>query len=303
MNISDYFRNNLFPIKLIFALKDPHLLSNMPLDSQSKPKQFFQDFLLAGTISAFSRFLIEPIAKFRTYGLFRNEDGTSYLSRKIKEQGLSVMWRDSRTNFKRYSTYHGLLFAFYDLFKNTFCSSFDGKTEFWRFLMSHMTAGAAAGSLAMFMVYPDLSKLREKRTGFPKDGGVFRLYKGFLPLAVEVMIYRSIYFGGYETAKKVTFPQWTEKSFVGKYLVALGVTIFAVLLSNPVGTLRRRTSLKIEDFQYKAALNRAKQIYKEEGWKAFFKGGHLSWISGISAALNLVLYDELKALLFEESKM
>jgi len=175
--------------------------------------------------------------------------------------------------------------------------------------LSHMAAGAAAGGLTSILNYTQgLSKLSKiqlmknngKNSGFSKDRAL-RLYKGFSISVIGVMIYRSAYFGGYGTAKKVIFHGEKGSSFIGKYLVALGATSFAVLLSNPVDAVRRKIILKSENLQYKYALDCVRKLYNEEGLKAFVKGSRLSWISGIAASLNLVLYDGLQSLLFQKN--
>ena len=175
--------------------------------------------------------------------------------------------------------------------------------------MSHMAAGAAAGGLATLINYPQgLSRLSKillmtnngENSGLTNDR-ISRFYRMFSISTVGVMIYSSVYFGGYETAKKVIFPQWEEKNFVGKYLVALGVTCLAVLASNPVDTVRRGMILNSDNFKSEYALDCARKIYNEEGLKAFVKGNRLNWVYGIRTALNLVLYDKLQRRLFQKN--
>lgn len=56
-----------------------------------------------------------------------------------------------------------------------------------------------------------------------------------------------------------------------------------------------------EDRMYKGTVDCWGKIYKNEGGKAFFKGALSNVIRGTGGALVLVLYDELKKLVFGTS--
>ena len=52
---------------------------------------------------------------------------------------------------------------------------------------------------------------------------------------------------------------------------------------------------------YSGTIDCWRKIYRNEGGKAFFKGAFSNILRGTGGALVLVLYDELKVLMFGES--
>ena len=56
-----------------------------------------------------------------------------------------------------------------------------------------------------------------------------------------------------------------------------------------------------ENLRNKGAFDCAKRLYNEVGWRVFTRVGHPSLLSGIAAAVNLVLYDELQSRLFQNN--
>lgn len=80
------------------------------------------------------------------------------------------------------------------------------------------------------------------------------------------------------------------------------VTTFAGVASYPFDTVRRRMMMQsgvpVDQRQYKSTADCWAKLYQQEGPKAFFKGAFSNIIRGTGGALVLVLYDEIKVLIF-----
>lgn len=79
------------------------------------------------------------------------------------------------------------------------------------------------------------------------------------------------------------------------------VTTMSGIVSYPFDTVRRRMMMQSGrakgDIMYKNTLDCWVKIAKTEGGSAFFKGAFSNVLRGTGAALVLVFYDEVKALL------
>jgi hypothetical protein len=85
-----------------------------------------------------------------------------------------------------------------------------------------------------------------------------------------------------------------------KFIFGYGVTISAGLLSYPFSVLYARmiaTSLSPKELKYTSSVQVARQIFKNEGVRAFWRGGGISVIGSIFGAGFLVFYDVFKATL------
>lgn len=239
------------------------------------------------------------------------------LVRVPKEEGITAFWRGNWANVLRYFPTQALNFAFKDTFKKVFCP-YDAKTDFWKFFFGNMAAGGVAGGASLALVYPlDFARTRlaadfgknaaERQFNglndclkkiYVKDG-VNGLYQGFGVSVLCIVIYRAIYFGGYDTAKTTLFPDGKKPSVLEKFMVAQTVTGISGYVSYPLDTIRRRMMMQAgrDDILYKGTMDCIKKIYYGEGATAFFKGALANLFRGIGASLALVLYDELKALM------
>uniref|UniRef100_H2YK21 ADP/ATP translocase n=1 Tax=Ciona savignyi TaxID=51511 RepID=H2YK21_CIOSA len=97
-------------------------------------------------------------------------------------------------------------------------------------------------------------------------------------------------------------PDPKNTPIVISWMIAQVVTTGAGILSYPFDTVRRRLMMQSgrskDDLAYKGTADCWKKIYAQEGGKAFFKGAFSNILRGTGGALVLVLYDELKSLLF-----
>nr|CAH7769319.1 unnamed protein product [Callosobruchus chinensis] len=238
-----------------------------------------------------------------------------------KEQGFLSYWRGNLANVIRYFPTQALNFAFKDVYKKIFLEGIDKKTNFWKHFAGNLASGGAAGATSLCFVYPlDYARTRYalgadvgKTAGdrqynglvdclvktFKSDGPI-GLYRGFVVSVQGIIIYRAAYFGFFDTAKGL-LPDPKNTPFIISFLIAETVTTCSGIISYPFDTVRRRMMMQSgrakEDMMYRNTLDCWRKILAQEGPAAFFKGAFSNVLRGTGAALVLVFYDEVKALL------
>lgn len=154
----------------------------------------------------------------------------------------------------RYFPTQALNFACKDTYKY-YLNPFDYRTNPYRFFAGNVLSGGAAGATSILFVYPlDFARTRlAVDVGSGKDRefqGItdcikktieresFRsIYRGLSISIVGIFVYRSFYFGLYDSGK-VILPKNINFFFLWSF--ALGVTIASGLASYPLDTVRRR---------------------------------------------------------------
>nr|CAI5829912.1 unnamed protein product [Callosobruchus analis] len=239
-----------------------------------------------------------------------------------KEQGFLSYWRGNLANVIRYFPTQALNFAFKDVYKKLFLEGIDKKTNFWKHFAGNLASGGAAGATSLCFVYPlDYARTRYafsgadvgKTTGdrqynglvdcivktFKSDGPI-GLYRGFMVSVQGIIIYRAAYFGFFDTAKGL-LPDPKNTPFIISFIIAETVTTCSGIISYPFDTVRRRMMMQSgrakSDMMYKNTVDCWRKILAQEGPAAFFKGAFSNVLRGTGAALVLVFYDEVKALL------
>lgn len=237
-----------------------------------------------------------------------------------KEQGFLSFWRGNLANVIRYFPTQALNFAFKDKYKEIFLGGIDKKKHFWRYFAGNLASGGAAGATSLCFVYPldfartrlgaDVGKAVSERefTGLGnciykiyKSDGVVGLYRGFFVSVQGIIIYRAAYFGFFDTAKGM-LPDPKNTPLIISWLIAQTVTTISGIISYPFDTVRRRMMMQSgrakSERMYKNTLHCWIRIYQTEGTNAFFKGALSNVIRGTGGAFVLVLYDEIKNLIF-----
>jgi len=237
-----------------------------------------------------------------------------------KEQGFLAFWRGNLANVIRYFPTQALNFAFKDKYKQVFLGGVDKNTQFTRYFIGNLASGGAAGATGLCFVYPldfartrlaaDVGKAGAERefsglgnclTKIFKSDGIVGLYRGFGVSVQGIIIYRAAYFGFFDTAKGM-LPDPKNTPFIVSFAIAQAVTTVAGIVSYPFDTVRRRIMMQsgrpVAERQYKGTLDCWVKIAKTEGRRAFFKGAFSNILRGTGSALVLVLYDEVRDLLF-----
>lgn len=297
-------------------------------------KSFAKDFIAGGVSAAISKTAVAPIERVKL--LLQVQHVSKQIAedqrykgmidcfvRIPKEQGFLSYWRGNLANVIRYFPTQALNFAFKDKYKQVFLGGVDKRTQFWRYFAGNLASGGAAGATSLCFVYPlDFARTRlaadvgkgGKGAGqrefnglgdclvkIFKADGLVGLYRGFGVSVQGIIIYRAAYFGFFDTAKGM-LPDPKKTPLVISWLIAQAVTTVSGIISYPFDTVRRRMMMQsgraASERQYKNTIDCWSKIAKTEGSSAFFKGAFSNVLRGTGGAFVLVLYDEIKALLF-----
>jgi len=295
------------------------------------PVGFMKDFLAGGVAAAVSKTAVAPIERVKL--LLQVQAASKQISaenaykgmvdcfvRIPKEQGVLAFWRGNLANVIRYFPTQALNFAFKDKYKQIFLGGVDKKTQFWRFFAGNLASGGAAGATSLCFVYPldfartrlaaDIGKSGAARefnglgdclVKIFKSDGLGGLYKGFGVSVQGIIIYRAAFFGLYDTAKGM-LPDPKSAGLLVSWAIAQCVTTVSGIISYPFDTVRRRLMMqsgrKGGEIMYTGTLDCWRKIASQEGTGAFFKGAFSNILRGTGGALVLVLYDEIKVLMF-----
>lgn len=295
------------------------------------PVSFAKDFVAGGVAAAISKTAVAPIERVKL--LLQVQHASKQISvdkqykgmidcfvRIPKEQGFLSYWRGNLANVIRYFPTQALNFAFKDKYKQVFLGGVDKKTQFWRYFVGNLASGGAAGATSLCFVYPldfartrlaaDIGKAGAERefnglgnclSKIFRSDGISGLYRGFNVSVQGIIIYRAAYFGFFDTAKGM-LPDPKNTPIVISWAIAQTVTTVAGIISYPFDTVRRRMMMQSgrakADLMYKSTIDCWTKIGKQEGGKAFFKGAFSNVLRGTGGAFVLVLYDEIKNLIF-----
>ncbi|KAL1130538.1 hypothetical protein AAG570_011784 [Ranatra chinensis] len=295
------------------------------------PVSFMKDFIAGGVAAAISKTAVAPIERVKLLLQVqhistqippeqRYKGMIDCFVRIPKEQGFAAYWRGNLANVIRYFPTQALNFAFKDKYKQVFLGNVDKNTQFWRYFAGNLASGGAAGATSLCFVYPlDFARTRlaadvGKSSGnrefsglgdcikkIFKTDGIVGLYRGFGVSVQGIIIYRASYFGCFDTAKGM-LPDPKAAGFFISWGIAQVVTTVAGIMSYPFDTVRRRMMMQSgrakSERVYKNTLHCWSVIAKSEGMNAFFKGAFSNILRGTGGALVLVLYDEIKGLIF-----
>jgi len=294
---------------------------------------FVMDFCLGGVSGVVSKTATAPIERVKL--IIQTQDANPLIksgevprytgigntfTRVAAEQGMSAFWRGNATNCLRYFPTQAFNLAFKDFFKSLF-PKYNPKTEFWPFFAANLASGGMAGAGSLCFVYPlDYARTRlaadvgsgkktfnglgdclMKTAKGPK--GVLGIYNGFGISVAGIIPYRGTQFGLNDTLKGLN-PFANDTTFLGfasKWACAQFSVIMSGFATYPIDTVRRRLQMesekKIEERMYRNALHCGQKIIADEGFNALFKGAGANVLRGTGAALVLVLYGELQAML------
>jgi solute carrier family 25 (adenine nucleotide translocator) protein 4/5/6/31 len=283
---------------------------------------FLTDFLLGGIAGIIAKTVAAPLERVKlllqtqdSNKLLKDKKYTGFLNcgkRILLEEGFLAYWRGNSANVIRYFPTSALNFAFKDFF-NRNLNQYDPVKEKSNFMKWSIIAGGMSGTCTTLFIYPlDLARTRMGvdvgKTGQTQFGGLFNcigtifrtngirgLYNGLAISIPSIFLYRGLYFGFWDIGKSA-IPDYDQRSFFTKFLLAQLVTMSSESISYPTDTIRRRMMMNsgLEKKIYTSTTHCIKSIISQEGWSAFFKGNLTNMMRGLSSSLVLVLYDELK---------
>lgn len=189
----------------------------------------------------------------------------------------------------------GLSWGFYFFFYNNikmYMQDTDSKKSLSA--MSHMLAAAESGVLTLALTNPiwvaktrmclqyentavasrDYSSLARVLLNIWKQEGIRGFYKGFIP-GIFGVSHGALQFMSYEELKKLYFSHYNlpVDTRLGplEYITFAAISkMFAVVTTYPYQVVRSR--LQDQHRQYSGVMNVVTQTYRNEGWKAFYKG-------------------------------
>ncbi|GMR43905.1 hypothetical protein PMAYCL1PPCAC_14100, partial [Pristionchus mayeri] len=299
----------------------------MVQDAVHKERRFITNFCVGGTAAAVSKTIVSPIERVKlllqvqnTYAGTRSRQRykgiLDTLIRVPKEQGILSFWRGNGTNVLRYFPTQALNFAFNDLFRSRLVREFEEQGSL-SYLVRSMASGGLAGCTTICFVYPlDLIRTRiavdigenvERREykgiidcarKTIESDGIRGLYRGFFISVQLYFLYRSLYFGLYDTMRGV-YEQGSNGSekrtpnFFVSFLLAEVVTVCASYSTYPWDSVRRRMMVK-GDLSKASSIDAVKKIVQSEGFLGLYKGVFANLLRCTGSALVMALYHEIQ---------
>lgn len=131
------------------------------------------------------------------------------------------------------------------------------------------------------------------------ESGIRGLYSGYVVSLTGVMLFRALYFGGYDAIKNFADLDSNDTPFIKRFAAAQLNTTVVGTLCYPLDTIKRRLMMQAEGDQvYGGIVDCLRKVVKEEGVvKGLYPGLSVNIFRGVFGALMLVLYDQIKPML------
>jgi solute carrier family 25 (adenine nucleotide translocator) protein 4/5/6/31 len=293
-------------------------------EKEAHLNSFIKDFICGGIAGSIGKTSTAPLERAKL--LLQTQHSNSSLTIKytglidclkklIENEGFFSLWRGNLISVIRYFPNQALNFSLRDFFKNIF-PEYHSKQNIIKFFLINCLSGGLAGAITLMILHP-IDTIRTRlaidnkknidfnirkfngtydciRKLYLNENGIYSFYPGFLISILEIFLFRSLYFGGYDTIKGIFF---TEKNtFFEKWASAQMNTLIAGIICYPLDTVKRRIIIQNGEIEKKYYNSRhcLKMIYKEEGIKGYYKGFSANIIRMIGGSLVLILYDELQ---------
>ncbi|KAF9594955.1 hypothetical protein IFM89_035525 [Coptis chinensis] len=295
-------------------------------EMEKKPNDFSKDFMMGGMAAIVSKSAAAPIERVKLLlqnqgeMLKRGQLKKPYLSigdcfkRVLREEGFLSFWRGNQVNVIRYFPTQAFNFAFKGYFQGIFGHSRE-KDGYVKCLAGNVASGSAAGATtSLFLYHLDYARTRlgTDAKECPINGqrqfkglidvyrktlstdGVAGLYRGFGVSIIGITMYRGMYFGLYDTLKPIVLVGSLQGNFFASFLLGWSITTFSGVCAYPFDTLRRRMMLTSgQPIKYDSALHAFRQIIRQEGFVALFRGVTANMLVGMAGAGVLAGYDQL----------
>lgn len=302
----------------------------------SSEKNIATDFLLGGVAAVIAKTSVAPVDRVKLLlqnqgeMIKRNNLKKAYngigdcFVRVIREEGFFHLWRGNQANAIRYFPTQAFNFAFKGYFQSIFGFSKE-KDGYLKWFAGNVASGSAAGATtSLFLYHLDYARTRlatdavesqvntkrqfsglldvYKRT-LNSDGFV-GLYRGFGVSIMGITLYRGLYFGIYDTLKPIVLVGPFEGNFIASFALGWSVTTTSSICVYPFDTLRRRMMLTSgESSKYRNAVQALKQIVKQEGFFALYRGATANLLSGVAGAGVLAGYDQLHRFVYRQGNV
>ncbi|KAI6205771.1 hypothetical protein M3Y94_00830200 [Aphelenchoides besseyi] len=305
------------------------LIPELSLPSKESVIKFAKDFSLGGGSAVVAKTLIAPIERVKLILQLQAAQSTIEATKRYngmidcflrvpREQGFLSFWRGNWSNILRATSQESLGMAFKEFFKKYTVNETNKSSNFSHFIGGNLLAGGLSGCATFFFIYPldfsrtrlaiDMGKDQSSREfrgladcliKIVKHDGFFGLYRGLVPSLQYIFLYRSAYYGLFDTMKVWVIDRGygnkqNDLSFLAAFAIGQVTTFIAAMFSYPLDTVRRRLTMDAgkKIHAYHGTIDCTKKIYRLEGFKAFYSGAFVNAIRGVGAALILALYNE-----------
>ena len=290
----------------------PHADSRHPIHHH---KLSFHETLLSGGVAgAMAKSLIAPFERQKIlYQVSTLQFSFSAAFRAIYDTsrtlGVRELYKGNSASLLRIVPYAAIKYTSHDEYMKIAKDSFGVQLS----AIVKFVCGALAGATSVLFTYPlELLRARlalnnyKNATMFSivssiiKNEGSLALFQGLAPTMIGQIVYSGLCFSIFETIKenilllkKETSPDLDPyERFVGGALAGL----MAQTISYPLDVVRRRMQVDPANAQrYHSILHAFSQIYKQEGFRALYKGVSMNWFKGpIAVGTSFTVFGYLK---------
>ncbi|KAI8365570.1 mitochondrial carrier domain-containing protein [Blakeslea trispora] len=211
----------------------------------------------------------------------------------VKNEGFAGLYRGLGPQLVGVAPEKAIKLTVNDLVRSHFTKKNNGEIKFWQ----EMIAGGAAGASQVVFTNPlEIVKIRLQIQGeqlknlSPGEGaprrsaiwivkhlGIVGLYKGVSACLLRDVPFSAIYFPAYAHLKKDLFKEGPDhKLKITELLMAGAIAgMPAAYFTTPADVIKTRLQVEARKGQttYNGIMDAAQKIFREEGFKAFFKGG------------------------------
>lgn len=284
-------------------------------------------FALGSIAGAFGAFMVYPIDLVKTrmqnqrgqVGQQLYKNSIDCFQKVIRNEGFRGLYSGVLPQLVGVAPEKAIKLTVNDLVRGSFTDKQSGSIALWAEIM----AGASAGGCQVVFTNPlEIVKIRlqvqgEAMKAAAREGeqvskrsamwivrnlGVVGLYKGASACLLRDMPFSAIYFPFYSHLKKDFFGESPQKKLGIAQLLTAGAIagMPAAYLTTPFDVIKTRLQVESRkgDTQYTSLRHCAKTVFKEEGFKAFFKGGPARVLrSSPQFGFTLAGYEVLQGLL------
>jgi len=104
-----------------------------------------------------------------------------------------------------------------------------------------------------------------------QDGGLFGFWKGLGPALWRIGVANSVYFHFLDLFNRIASRMPTNQR-IKDFSSSCSARVISTLIINPLTIIKTRMELPGDHFNYRSTSDAAMQIYRKEGFRAFFKG-------------------------------
>ncbi|KAH9868521.1 hypothetical protein J1614_007593 [Plenodomus biglobosus] len=256
-------------------------------------------FALGSLAGAFGAFMVYPIDLVKTRMQNQRASGVGHVLYKnsldcakkvIKNEGFKGLYSGVLPQLVGVAPEKAIKLTVNDLVRGKLTDKSTGNIKFWH----EMLAGGTAGACQVVFTNPlEIVKIRlqiqgelsKNVEGVPKRSamwivrnlGLMGLYKGATACLLRDVPFSAIYFPTYSHLKRDFFGESPQKSLGVLQMLTAGAIagMPAAYLTTPCDVIKTRLQVEARkgEATYNGLRHAAQTIWREEGFRAFFKGG------------------------------